>query len=101
MIQIWNSKLNKTNCRNAIQEQVAQASYGHLHLTQEKNVVSNTHCSALHDCELEWDEAGQLPQRGLSPVEHKGTSMRPSVSPLVIVFILRLEMGALKPEMNN
>ena len=71
-------------------EQVAQGQY-----------VSDTRCPALHDCELEWEEAGQLPQRGLSPVEHKGTSMRPSVSPFVIILILRLEMAALRPEMNN
>ena len=64
-------------------------------------MVSDTHCSALHDCELDGEEAGKLPRRGLSPVEHKGTSMRPSVSPFVIIFTLRLEMGALRPEMNN
>ena len=34
-------------------------------------VVSDTRCSALSDCELEWGEAEQRPQRGQSPVEHR------------------------------
>ena len=44
-------------------QQVAQGQY----------VVSDTRCPALHDCELEREEAGQRPQRGRSPVEHRGT----------------------------
>ena len=30
------------------------------------------------DCELELGEAGQRPQRGRSPVEHRGTFVRPT-----------------------
>ena len=44
-------------------EQVAQGQY----------VVSDTRCPALHNCELDWGEAGQRPRRGQSPVEHRGT----------------------------
>ena len=43
-------------------KQVAQGQY----------VVSDTRCPALHDFELEWEEAGQRPQRGRCPVEHRG-----------------------------
>ena len=35
-------------------------------------MVSDTRYPALCDCEYEWGEAGQQPQRGLSPVEHGG-----------------------------
>ena len=45
----------------ASKEQVAHGQY----------VVSDTRCPVLHDCKLEW-EAGQRPQRGRSPVEHRG-----------------------------
>ena len=41
--------------------------------------VSDTRCPALHDCEFELEEAGQWPQRGQSPSEHRGTFVRPSV----------------------
>ena len=50
------------------EEQVAQGQY----------VVSDTRCPPLSDCELEWGGAGQLPQRGQSPVEHRGTFVRPA-----------------------
>ena len=39
-------------------------------------MVSNARCPALHDCEFELGEAGQRPQRGISPVEHRGTSVK-------------------------
>ena len=44
-------------------------------VTQVQYVVSDTRCSALYDCELKEEKAGQLPQTGLSPVEHRGTDM--------------------------
>ena len=50
-------------------------------VTKGQYVVSNTRCPALHACELEWKEAGQRPRRGRSPVEHRGTFVRPSVHP--------------------
>ena len=37
-------------------------------VAQRQYVVSDTRCPALHDCEWEWEEAGQRPQRGQSPV---------------------------------
>ena len=49
-------------------QQVAQGQY----------VDSDTCCPALSDCELEWGEAGQRPRRGRSPVEHRGTFVRPT-----------------------
>ena len=52
-----------------VMQQVAQGQY----------VVSDNRCPALLDCELEWEEAGQQPWRGLSPVEHRGTSLCLSV----------------------
>ena len=50
-------------------KQVAQGQY----------VVSDTRCPALSDCELEWGEAGQRPQRGQSPIEHRGTFIFPFI----------------------
>ena len=50
------------------EKQVAQGQY----------VVNNTRCAALSDCELEGGEAGQPPQRGRSPVEHRGTFVHPA-----------------------
>ena len=51
------------------EEQVAQGQY----------MVSDTLCPALSDCELELGEAGQRPRRGRSPVEHRGTFVRPAL----------------------
>ena len=44
-------------------KQVAQGQY----------LVSDTRCPALQYCEIKWEEAGQRPRRGQSPVEHRGT----------------------------
>ena len=41
-------------------------------------VVSDTRCPAVHDCEFESGKAGQQPQRGQSPVEHRGTFVCPA-----------------------
>ena len=51
-----------------MKKQVAQGQY----------VVSDTRCPALHDCKFEWEEAGQRPKRGQSPVQHRGTFARPA-----------------------
>ena len=58
-------RLNDSQVTN-MNKQVAQGQY----------VVSDTRCPAFHDCELDWEEAGQRPQRGRSPVEHRGTFVR-------------------------
>ena len=50
-------------------QQVAQGQY----------MVSDTRCPAVHDCEFEQGEAGQRPRRGRSPVEHRGTFVRPAL----------------------
>ena len=55
-------------------------------------MVSDTHCPALSDCELEWGEAGQRPRRGRCPVEHRGTFICLSVHPSVCAD-LSLEAG--------
>ena len=55
-------------CEGAATQPVAQRQY----------VVSDSLCPALHDCEFWWEEAGQGPWRGLSPVEHRGTFVHPS-----------------------
>ena len=39
-------------------------------VVQGQYVVSDTHYTAVHDCEYECGEEGQRPQRGRSPVEH-------------------------------
>ena len=48
-------------------------------VTQGQYVVTDTRCPALSDCESEGGEAGQRPRRGQSPVEHRGTFVRPSI----------------------
>ena len=61
---------NKKNIKRNEIKQVAQGQY----------VVSDTRCPALHDCEMEREEAGQRPQRGQSPVEHRGTFVCPEMA---------------------
>ena len=47
-------------------------------------VVSNTHRPALHDFELEWEVAGQRPQRGWNPVKHRGIFVYSSICSFVL-----------------
>ena len=42
-------------------------------------LYSDTCHPALYDCELEWEEAGQWPQRRQSPIEHRRTLICPSI----------------------
>ena len=48
-------------------------------VAQGQYVVSDTRCPALHDCELVWEEAGQRPWRGRSPVDQRGTFVLPAI----------------------
>ena len=52
-------------------------------------MVSDTRCPALHDCEMEREEAGQRPQRRGSRVEHRETcsSFHPFIRPSVHLSI--------------
>ena len=52
--------------------------YRNQQVAQGQYVVSDTRCPALSDCESEGGEAGQRPRRGRSPVEHRGTFVRPA-----------------------
>ena len=66
-----------------------------------QNVVSNTHCFALHGCDLEREESGQWLQRSQSSVEHKGTFVCLSVRLAIRLFVpnpLRPEICSTKPE---
>ena len=42
--------------------------------------VFQSKSTALHNYKLKWEEAGQRPQRGRSPVEHRGTFVRPEMA---------------------
>ena len=55
--------MTKNDQNDQNDQQVAQGQY----------VVSDTRCPALSDY-----EAGQRPRRGQSPVEHRGTFVRPA-----------------------
>ena len=66
-------------------KQVAQGQY----------VVSDTRCPALHGCESEWEEAGQRPRRGQSPVEQGDFCLSVRQSP---PGPLRPEICPLRPE---
>ena len=72
-------------------------------------MVSDTRCPALHDCEMEREEAGQRPRRGRSPVEHRGTfvcpfvrsSVRPIVSPPQALSGLKSALSGLKSALSG
>ena len=59
----------------------------HTMINSSRKVVSDQRypCPAFIVCDLNWGGAGQRPQRGQSPVEHRGIclSLRPSVPPSV------------------
>ena len=65
----------KENGRNCVWEEIGKEKKEPV--AQGQYVVSDTRCPALSNCESEGGEAGQRPRRGQSPVEHRGTFVRP------------------------